>query len=897
MARGKLRLYLGAAPGVGKTFAMLNEGWRRKERGTDVVIGWVQGHGRPQTDAQIRDLVVFPRRTSEYRGQTFEEMDLEGLLERKPELVLVDELAHTNVPGSMHAKRWEDVEELLDAGINVISTVNLQHLESLNDVVERITGVAQQETVPDRVVRAADQLELVDMAPEALQRRLAHGNVYPPERIDAALANYFRTGNLTALRELTLLWVADRVDEELNAYRERHGIAGQWETKERVVVSLTGSSGSAVLIRRAARMAMRTKAELVGVHVRTDDGLSGEGSRGLGRNRALLDDLGGRYVEVVGADVAPALVQVARAENATQLVLGATHRSRLTEFLRGSIINSVIRAAGGALDIHVIATDTDLDGETEQSEEARRQDGSPTAVGNRAKRHRRVLLSPLSVRRRVAALVIGVIGFPVLTLALTASGAHADLATALSSYLVLVVVVAATGGVWPAILAALAGFLLSNYYFAPPVHTFTIADTRDILALIMFLVTAGVVSVLVDLAARRTATAIQARADARMLARVAGRLVAPEGNPMPALLEELLVAFRLEAVAILRSDPEDHVPAVPAGGEIASGSWSTVVAAGPRPPLTPKEATVVLPLTDRDLLALRGPGLTAEDRDILAAFAAQLATALESDRLHAEAAEADSLARANQLRSALLAAVSHDLRTPLAAIKAASSSLLSDQLDFGPEETHILLQTIDDESDRLSSLVENLLDMSRLETGSMDVLHESTDVNELIASAIESLGPRGAEVTVEIPSALPRVRTDPVLLERAVANLVDNSLIHARGRGLRIEAGQVAGRVDIRVIDRGPGIRREDRDLVFRPFQRLGDSESRVGVGLGLSVARGFVEAVGGELDIEDTPGGGCTMVMRMPVADPVDEASPALPDEPGPAPTTEAGSRAGSAP
>jgi two-component system sensor histidine kinase KdpD len=898
VARGKLRLYLGAAPGVGKTFAMLNEGWRRKERGTDVVIGWVQEHGRPQTDAQIRDLVVFPRRSSEYRGQTFEEMDLDGLLERKPELVLVDELAHTNVPGSVHAKRWQDVEELLDAGINVISTVNLQHLESLNDVVERITGVAQQETVPDRVVRAADQLELVDMAPEALQRRLAHGNVYPPERIDAALANYFRTGNLTALRELTLLWVADRVDEELSAYRERHGIAGQWETKERVVVSLTGSSGSAVLIRRAARMAMRTKAELVGVHVRTDDGLSGEGSKGLGRNRALLDDLGGRYVEVVGADVAPALVQVARADNATQLVLGATHRSRLTEFLRGSIINSVIRAAGGALDIHVIATDTDLDGETEQSEEARRQDGSPTAVGNRAKRHRRVLLSPLSVRRRVAALVIGIIGFPLLTLALTASGAHADLATALSCYLVLVVVVAATGGVWPAVLAALAGFLLSNYYFAPPVHTFTIADTRDILALIMFLVTAGVVSVLVDLAARRTATAIQARADARMLARVAGRLVAPEGNPLPALLEELVVAFRLEAVAILRSGSEHSVaPAAPGGDEIASGSWSTVVAAGPRPPLTPKEATVVLPLTDRDLLALRGPGLTAEDRDILAAFAAQLATALESDRLHAEAAEADSLARANQLRSALLAAVSHDLRTPLAGIKAASSSLLSDQLDFGPEETHILLQTIDDESDRLSSLVENLLDMSRLETGSMDVLHESTDVDELIASAIESLGPRGAEVTVEIPSALPRVRTDPVLLERAVANLVDNSLIHARGRGLRIEAGPVAGRVDIRVIDRGPGIRREDRDLVFRPFQRLGDSESRVGVGLGLSVARGFVEAVGGELDIEDTPGGGCTMVIRMPVADPVDEASPTPPDELGPAPTTESGSRAGSAP
>src|ERR1035438_2248260 len=533
---------------------MLNEGWRRKERGTDVVIGWVQDHERPQTDAQIRDLPVFPRRAGEYRGQTFEEMDLDGLLERKPEFVLVDELAHTNVPGSKHTKRWQDVEELLDAGMNVISTVNLQHLESLNDVVERITGVAQQETVPDRVVRAADQLELVDMAPEALRRRLAHGNVYPPERIDAALANYFRAGNLAALRELTLLWVADRVDEELSSYRERHGIAGPWETKERVVVSLTGSTGSAVLIRRAARMAMRTKAELVGVHVRSDDGLSDQGSTGLGKNRALLDDLGGRFVEVVGADVAPALIQVARAEDATQLVLGANHRSRLTEFVRGSVINSVIRAAGGALDIHVIATDAPSATDVKEEEEA--EDGRPVggAGGTAPARLHRSLLSPLPVRRRVAALIIGVIGFPLLTLLLTtASSSHADLATALSSYLVLVVVVAATGGVWPAVLAALAGFLLSNYYFAPPIHTFTITNARDILALVIFLVTAGVVGVLVDLAARRTATALQARSDARTLARVAGRMVAPEGNPLPAVLDELVVAFRLEAAAVLRS--------------------------------------------------------------------------------------------------------------------------------------------------------------------------------------------------------------------------------------------------------------------------------------------------------------------------------------------------------
>ena len=593
MARGKLRLYLGAAPGVGKTYAMLNEGWRRKERGTDVVVGWVQEHGRPQTDAQIRDLAVFPRRTVEYRGQTLEEMDVDGLLARKPELVLVDELAHTNAPGSRNAKRWQDVEELLDAGINVISTINLQHLESLNDVVEQITGVTQQETVPDPFVRAADQVELVDMAPEALRRRLAHGNIYPPERIDPALGNYFRTGNLTALRELALLWVADRVDEELNDYRERHSIAGPWQTKERVVVSLTGSRGSAVLIRRAARMAMRTKAELVGVHIRTDDNLTGAGSQGLVENRALLDDLGGRFIEVVGSEVAPALVQVARAENATQLVMGATHRSRLNEFVRGSVINAVIRAAGGSLDVHVIATGTQREAEAEAADQPGDGTGSEngTHPAKQAGRYHRGLFSPLSRRRRVAALAIGIIGFPLLTLILTADRSVDSLATALSTYLVLVVAVAAVGGVWPAGLAVIAGFLLSNYYFAPPIHTFTIADARDILALVMFLVTAGVVSLLVDLSARRTAAAMEARTDAHTLARIAGRMVAPEGNPLPALLQDLVLAFRLDGAAVLRSATEK----MPSG--TVSGTADSSPGRGPRwpPPARPHRSTPARP--------------------------------------------------------------------------------------------------------------------------------------------------------------------------------------------------------------------------------------------------------------------------------------------------------------
>ena len=877
MTRGKLRLYLGAAPGVGKTFAMLNEGWRRKERGTDVVIGWVDTHGRQQTAEQLRDLEVLARKPVVYRGQTFEELDLDALLARHPQLALVDELAHTNVPGSRNAKRWQDVEELLDAGINVISTVNLQHLESLNDVVERITGVVQRETVPDGVVRSADQLELVDMSPEALRRRLAHGNVYPAERIDAALGNYFRAGNLTALRELALLWMADRVDQELHDYRERHGIAGPWETKERVVVSLTGAPGGAVLIRRAARMSMRTKAELVGVHVRAEDGLTAPASDGLIKNRALLDELGGRYIEVVGADVAPALMQVARAENATQLVLGATHRSRLTEFVRGSVVNSVIRASGGSLDIHVIATDA-ADEELEAVADGRDGARAGREVNELPDRHRRLLSSPISRRRQLGALAIGIVGFPLATLILSMNRSHIDLSTSLGVYLMLVMAVAVVGGVLPGALAAVAGFLLSNYFFAPPIHTLTIGDTRDVVALVIFLVVAGVVSSLVDLSARRSVVAAQARADAHMLARVAGRLVAPEGNPLPALLGDLVVAFRLEAAAILRRQPDgaDSDRSVPGGGK---AGWETVLAVGADPPLSPEVASVSLSLSDREVVALRGPGLSAEDREILAGFAAQLAAALASERLQAGAEKADSLARANELRSSLLAAVSHDLRTPLASIKAASSSLLSKQLHFGPEETEILVRTIDDESDRLSSLVENLLDMSRLETGSMKVMDVAVDLGDVVDAALASLGPRAAAVSSDVPEDLPPVHTDPVLLERAVANLIDNALIHAGGAGLRIEAGAVAGRVDLRVVDHGPGVRAEDRELVFRPFQRLGDSENEAGVGLGLAVARGFVEAVAGDLDVDDTPGGGCTMVVRLPAAPQADREPEAEPD------------------
>ena len=423
----------------------------------------------------------------------------------------------------------------------------------------------------------------------------------------------------------------------------------------------------------------------------------------------------------------------------------------------------------------------------------------------------------------------------------------------------------------------MAGFLLSNYYFAPPIHTFTIADTRDILALAMFLVTAGVVSVLVDLSARRTAAAIQARTDARMLARVAGRMVAPEGNPLPALLEELLVAFRLDGVSVLRSGgsgPEDT-----GGTDASTGGWVAVASAGTHPPGRPGDAALILPLTEQDILALRGPGLTGEDREILSAFAAQLATVLESDRLQAEAAEADSLARANQLRSAL--AGRGEPRPP--------DPAGVDQGDTGqpagattrlrpPGRLPCLLQTIDRETDRLIDLVDTLVDISRLQTPEPSmVLRQSTDVAELLAVGRGRPGPaRGAPVVVDVPAPLPRIRTDPELLRRAVANLIDNALIHAQGTGLRIEAAVVAGHLDIRVIDRGPGIPRGTATGSSARSSRTRDSEpGRRRVGPGPGRGPRFVEALGGELELEDTPGGGCTMVIRLPDIEPREAPAP----------------------
>jgi two-component system, OmpR family, sensor histidine kinase KdpD len=837
MARGTLRIYLGAAPGVGKTFAMLNEGTRRASRGTDVVVGFVETHGRPKTQAQIGDLEVVPRHTVTYRGAQFEEMDVDAVIARAPAVALVDELAHTNVPGSRNGKRWEDVEELLAAGIDVISTVNVQHLESMNDVVEEITGIKQRETIPDAVVRAADQIEIVDMTPQALRRRMAHGNIYPPERVDASLANYFREGNLGALRELALMWVADRVDEALAVYRETHGIARPWETRERVVVAITGAPGGDDVIRRAARMAARTRGELLGVHVRPADGLRGPSGEALGVQRTLLQELGGEYHELASADPATTLAHFAQSENATQIVLGASRQSRWTHLLRGSVINNVIRASN-SIDVHVISSEADgLRIDAEAAETGRRR---PLGVA-------------VSPRRRMLAWIIAVVVPPLLTLVLANLRDTLTLPSDLLMFLLVVVVVAALGGFVPAFVCAITGFLLTNWYFTPPYYEFTISEGENLVALVIFLVVAGVVSLLVATASRRTAEASRARAEAETLAALSGTLSASE-DPLPQLANQLRLAFEAESVAVL--------------GQTGDGDdWQVLASVGDVALERPDDADVIVPLQGDEVLLLKGETLGDDDREVLRAFAGQVAIAVQQRELRADADRAAGLAEANELRTALLAAVSHDLRTPLSSIKASVSSLLQRDVDFTPGATRELLETVDEGADRLNHLIGNLLDMSRLQTGALQLVMRDVGLDEVLPVALVGLT-HADRVEVDVDETLPRVRADAALLERAIANVIENAVAWSPPTApVRVEACVAQDRVDLHVVDRGPGIPPSQREDVFRPFQRLGDRSNGSGVGLGLAVARGFVEAMDGELRVEDTPGGGITMVISLPVA------------------------------
>jgi two-component system sensor histidine kinase KdpD len=828
-----LRIYLGAAPGAGKTYAMLAEAHRRKSRGTDVVVGLIEAHGRSHTRAMVGELEVLPRRTITYRGSAFEEMDLDAILKRRPEVVCVDELAHTNIPGSRNEKRWQDVEELLASGITVLSTVNIQHLESMNDVVEKITEVKQRETVPDAVVRAADQVELVDITPEALRRRMAHGNIYAADKVDAALGNYFRIGNLTALRELSLLWLADKVDDALTQYRKDQDIDSTWEARERVVVALTGDSEGETLIRRARRIAARGGADLIAVHINRSDGLSGANPAAIVEQRQLVESLGGTYHEVVGESIGRTLIDFARAHNATQLVLGASRRSSLARLLTGPGVGATTVRLAGDIDVHIVT-----------HEQMGRTGSLPSLTGG------------LTPKRRVAGGMTAVIALPALTYILTRLRPHVNLTSDLLCYLLVVVAVALVGGGYPGLAAAVAASLLLNYYFTPPVHHFTIATHDNVIALVAFVLVAAVVSGVVDVAARRTRQAARAQAESQLLATVAGNVLRGD-NAIHALLERLREALSLKSVTLFAKPSE-------------GGPWHAVESVGSPRCEAPSDGDASSDAGEGHILVTSGHPLRATDQRLVNVVGAQVGVVLAQREL-AEAAEAAKpLAEADRLRTALLAAVSHDLRSPLASATAAVDSLLSTEIQWDAGERDELLATASESLQRLTRLVENLLDLSRLQAGAMTVLSAPTRLDDMIPIALDELGEPAAKVEVDVPATLPEVLADPALVERVIVNLTANALRYSpSGRPPRLAASAHAEWVELRVIDHGPGIPADDRDRVFTPFQRLGDTDNTTGVGLGLALARGLTEAMHGELVPDDTPGGGLTMVVRLPAAAP----------------------------
>ncbi|GAB3494914.1 sensor histidine kinase [Nocardiopsis coralliicola] len=838
MTRGSLRVYLGAAPGVGKTYRMLEEAHRRRDRGTDVAIGVVECHGRALTEAMIDDLEAVPLRTVHHRGRALTELDTAAVLARAPQVALIDELAHSNVPGSGTAKRWQDIDTLLGAGIDVLSTLNIQHLESLNDVVEKVTGVRQGETVPDAWVRAAGQIELVDMTPEALRRRIAHGNVCAPDRIDSSLANYFGAGNLSALRELSLLWLADRVEADLEHYRSDHGVTDTWETRERVVVALTGGPEGATLIRRAARSAERARgADLMAVHVTRSDGLTGADPAHLARQRVLAEHLGGTYHQVLGEDVSAALLAFARGANATQLVLGASRRGRLARLFAPGIGATTI-ARSGPIDVHLVS---------HEQAGLRRRERRPTA---------------LSRRRRAGAWLLAAAGLAVTAFAFPAG--EEFLGSGIVLVFAAVTGAALAGGLPPALFASVGGFAVLDLLYTEPYRDPSVAAPGSLLALAGFSTVAVALSAVVDQAARRTREAAQAGAEAQLLATVAGNVLRGS-RPLEALMERLLETFSVGSAALLQ-----RVPGSSASPDRRSSpqEWTVLAAAGEGPPGAPRPDDTQVPVDDSLVLVLRGGRPQAGDRRVIEAFAAHAAIALRQERLAKAAAEARPIAEADRLRAALLSAVSHDLRAPLAAAKASVTSLRSSQVDFTPQQGERLLAMADEALDQLTRLVGDLLDMSRLQAGVLGTAVRPLRPRAVVEAALGPFGEDAGGVRVDVPADLPEVAADPGLLDRVLANLLANALRFSPPEcPPRIAAHAEDGHVVIAVADRGPGVPEEARDRMFVPFQRLGDSGAGSGLGLGLALAQGFTGAMGGTLTPATTPGGGLTMSVRLPAA------------------------------
>ncbi|MEO5722843.1 MAG: ATP-binding protein [Ilumatobacteraceae bacterium] len=814
-----LRIYLGAMPGVGTTRAMLDEGLRRHLRNTDVVIGIIETEGRSPTPEWQVAIERAPTRTTDDGA----DMDVDWIIARAPAVLLVDELGRFDQHG--HG-RWEDVDRCLASGIDVVATLDAIGVAELHDPVCAIRGVAVTRAVPDSFLNAASQIELVDMSAEALRRRFAHGHIYPSERVNAVLANMYRPEVIGAVRQLTLAWMTRRAEEELNRHLPARPRDDGRVARERVVVALGGEGGEH-LVRRAARIADRSGGSLVGVHVMSPQRQPGPD---LEHQRQLLTSLGGTYREVRGDDVATALHTYLRVEQATQLVIGARPPSSSAH---GAILRQLVHDVG-AMEVHIVPT-----GESLLS--SRRLE-LPRA---RAQRSRRLT---------IAGWALCMVGLPLATLLFSVARTHVSLGSELLIDLCIVMAVAALAGLRAGLVASIGAFGLTNWFLTPPLHTLSVGQGENVVALSVFVLVTVVVSVLVDRAARRSREAASARSEAAALARSAATLVGAL-DPLPDLLEQVRATFGLASASVLERSE--------------GGWWPTHLSGFPELTDPAEGASIDLSADGRLKLVVSGADFGSEHLEVLRAFADQLAMAVEARRLRSEAADAELLVQADALRAALLQAVSHDFRTPLATIKASASGLLDTGAKINDADRRVLLSDIENASDRLDRMVRDLLDMSRLQAGAISLALAPVALEEVVAAAIGGIATAKERVDVDVSESLPLVLADPALLERAVANLVSNALVWSPAdRSVRVEAGSVGGSVDLRVVDHGPGVPMGERERIFVPFQRLGDRSHDAGVGLGLAIAKGFVESMGARITLDDTPGGGLTMTVRLHLAD-----------------------------
>lgn len=862
--RGRLKVFFGASPGVGKTFAMLEEARSRKAEGLDVVVGVVETHGRRETEALLTGLDILPRRTIEYRGVTLTEFDLDAALTRYPRILLVDELAHTNAPGSRHAKRWQDVEEVLDAGIDVYTTLNVQHVESLNDVVAQITGVQVRETVPDAIVDRADQIELADLSPDDLLRRLREGKVYVADQATRAIDQYFRKGNLIALRELALRRTAQRVDEQMRGYMQAHGIREVWPAGDRILVCIGPGPEGPRLVRSARRMATVLRCEWVVLHVEplAPQGLSPSEQERLLETMQLAEELGAQTATLSGHSIREEILAYASAHNITRILVGKPHPRR--RWLRDSIVDGLVRQSGSA-DVYVLSGA--LEGETSQP--APRRPPGPRMW------EFLTALATVSLCTALNWLVFR----------------HINLTDVAMVYLLGTILVAARTSLWPAVAASLGSIALFDFLFVPPFGTFSVTDL-DYIATFAVMLAVSLVTSYLTLRVRGQAEAARAREQRT------GALYALSRELAAATAVDTLTAAARKHVdsalgvrsIVLLPAPDGRL-ALPDGTtgsqlderELSVARWVVDhgVAAGKGTDTLPAARGLYLPLTGGAGSA-GVLGIFADEshdlqhpaaRQLLDAFASQTALALERVLLATRNQQTQMEVEAERLRTALLSSLSHDLRTPLGAITGAASTLRDDAALIEPGARTELLETIMQEAGRMNRLIGNLLDMIRLETGALAVQPDFQPLEEVIGVALIRLDERlqGRPVETHLPSDLPLVAIDGILIEQVLVNLLENAIKYTPpGTPIEISAEGDDDFVTVTVADRGPGLPPGEERKVFDKFYRLPSTEAPSGVGLGLTICRGIVRAHGGRIWAENRQGGGLAVKFTLPVGRPV---------------------------